>query len=179
MPGGGRPSPAPLIKPFAFLLDKARVPVSVRLGDGLTAVDGGTGAGPGAGPLPCPTPRPGSTPPGEALVTVPLVKLAWARSGDKGNISNIGVIARRPAWLPLLWARLTPDVVRQHFAHMAPTRVDRHHLPGIHALNLLLHDALAGGGPASARFDPLGKGNAQILLDLPIDVPESLARELA
>ena len=178
MPGGGRPSPAPLIKPFAFLLDKARVPVSVRLGDGLTAVDGAPGQDLAPAPA-LPDPAPWIDPPGEALVTVPLVKLAWARSGDKGNISNIGVIARRPAWLPLLWARLTPDVVRQHFAHMAPTRVDRHHLPGIHALNLLLHDALAGGGPASARFDPLGKGNAQILLDLPVAVPESLARELA
>ena len=109
---------------------------------------------------------------------MPLVELAFARSGDKGNISNIGVIARRPEWLPLLWHRVTPEAVQRHFSHLVEGRVERFLLPGIDAMNLMLHDALAGGGPASARFDPLGKGMAQMLLDMPVAVPASLAARL-
>lgn len=108
---------------------------------------------------------------------VPLIRLAWARSGDKGNLSNIGVVARRPEWLALLWACLTPQAVQATFAHMVTGRVERFHLPGTSSMNLLMHDALAGGGPALARFDPLGKGNAQILLDMPIRVPASVAAQ--
>jgi len=177
MPAGGRPSPAPLIKPFSFLLDKASVPVQVCLaGERLPmAIPAGAADSP---PPALPDPAAWVDAPGEPQVEVPLVKLAWARSGDKGNISNIGVIARRPEWLPLLWHRLTPEAVKAWFAHMAQGRVERFHLPGIAAMNLMLHDALAGGGPASARFDPLGKGNAQILLDMPVKVPASLAAQL-
>jgi hypothetical protein len=79
---------------------------------------------------------------------VPLVKLAFARSGDKGNISNIGVIARRPEWLPLLWHRVTPEAVQRHFSHLVQGRIERFLLPGIEAMNLMLHDALTGGRPA-------------------------------
>jgi hypothetical protein len=197
MPAGGRPSPSPLVKPFAFLLDKTQVPVQVRL-DGQVL----PGTGPGVladaqatVPLTEPTvtaahspaaalPEPAAwaDPAGEALIDVPLVRLAWGRSGDKGDLSNIGLIARRPEWLPLLWARVTPDVVRRHFAHLLSdpegARIDRFHLPGISAMNLVLHGALAGGGPSSARFDPLGKGFAQILLDMPVPVPRSVADQL-
>ena len=173
-PSGGRPSPSPLIKPFSFLLDKAQVPVSVRIDGQRLAVD--IPAGQADAPAPAgPAPEAWSDAPGEPQVEVPLVKLAWARSGDKGNISNIGLIARQPQWLPLLWSRVTPEAVKAWFAHMVHGRVERFHLPGIAAMNLMLHDALAGGGPASARFDPLGKGNAQILLDMPVRVPASLA----
>jgi len=175
MPSGGRPSPSPLIKPFSFLLDKSRAPVHVRMAGATTPVHASGGSGAiEAGPD-LPAPAAWTDPPGEPLLEIPLVQLAWARSGDKGNISNIGVIARRPEWLPLLWARLTPEAVQAYFAHMVKGRVERFHLPGTASLNLLLHDALAGGGPASARFDPLGKGNAQILLDMPIRVPATLA----
>ncbi|AVS65275.1 terpene utilization protein AtuA [Paracidovorax avenae] len=179
MPSGGRPSPTPLIKPFSFLIDKARVPVSVHL-DGRPCAEAWLPSpppGPAAAP-PLPAPAAWSDPAGEPQQEVPLVRLAWARSGDKGNLSNIGVIARRPEWLPLLWARLTPEAVGRYFAHLVQGRVERFHLPGTHSLNLLLHDALAGGGPASARFDPLGKGHAQVLLDMPIRVPASLAAQL-
>ena len=117
-------------------------------------------------------------PPGETLVPIRLVKLAWARSGDKGDISNIGLIARKPEWLPLIWARVTPDVVRGYFAHLMSGEVERFPLPGIHAVNYLLHSALAGGGPASTRWDPLGKGMAQMLLDLEIEVPTSVVQRL-
>ena len=107
-----------------------------------------------------------------------LADLAQARSGDKGNLSNIGLIARRPEWLPLIWQRVTPEVVERYFSHLVKGRVERFHVPGIAAMNLLLQDALAGGGAASPRFDPLGKGMAQMLLDLPVQVPASVAARL-
>lgn len=182
-PAGGRSSPSQLIKPLSFLLDKTRVRAQVRL-DGATievAAPTATGARIGGEPQvePLSIPAMWIDPVGELQVEIPLVRLAWARSGDKGNIANIGVIARRPEWLALLWARLTPEAVRAYFAHMAEGRVERFYLPGTASLNLVMYDALAGGGPASARFDPLGKGNAQILLDMPIRVPASLAEQLS
>ena len=109
---------------------------------------------------------------------MPLIALAWARSGDKGDISNIGVIARRPEWLPLIWRALTPQAVQAWFAHLMTGEVERFHLPGIAAMNLLLHGALAGGGPRSPRLDPLGKGMAQMLLEMPVAVPAALAGSL-
>ena len=172
-PGGGRPSASPLIKPFAFLLDKRDVAVSVAIDDQRTNVAipilGGSPSSTAiADPVAWIDPR-------EPVVQVPLIKLAWARSGDKGNLSNIGVVARRAEWLPLIWARVTPDVVKQYFAHLVKGRVERFHLPGISAINYLMHEALDGGGLASTRMDPLGKGMGQMLLDLPIAVPRSLA----
>jgi len=177
MPSGGRPSPAPLIKPFSFLLDKQRVPVNIEIGGERFTVDIPLNDG-GAPSRPPAPPAAWADPPGEALVEVPLVRLAWGRSGDKGNLSNIGLIARRAEWLPLLWQRLSPEVVQRYFAHLVKGRVERYYLPGIAAMNLVLHDALAGGGPASPRFDPLGKGMAQMLLDLRVVVPASLAAQL-
>ena len=177
-PPAGRPSPSPLIKPFSFLLDKRRVPVGVVVDGHRTAVDIEAAEPAAASDSPGKTPASWIDPVGEALIEVPLVRLAWARSGDKGNISNIGVIARRPEWLPLIWHRVTPEVVQRYFAHLLKGHVERFYVPGIAAMNLMLHDALAGGGPASPRFDPLGKGMAQILLDLPVQVPASVAARL-
>jgi hypothetical protein len=104
-------------------------------------------------------------------VEVPLIRLAWARSGDKGNQSNIGVIARRPEWLPLLRAALTEARVKAWLAHLVRGEVVRHEVPGIHAFNFVCTEALDGGGMASLRNDPLGKGMAQILLSMPVPVP--------
>ena len=163
-PGGGRPPVSPLIKPFSFLLDKRKVPVSMLL-------DGQRQRSAGDEPLPF-------TSSAELTEQVPLIKLAWARSGDKGNISNIGVIARRPEWLPLLWQQVTSEAVKDYFAHLVHGRVERFRLPGIHAINFLLYDALDGGGPGSMRVDPLGKGMAQMLLDMPVRVPRSVAATL-
>ena len=102
---------------------------------------------------------------------MPLIRLAWARSGDKGDISNIGVIARKPEWLPLLRTQLTEARVAEHLAHLVKGRVTRFEVPGIHAFNFVCEQALGGGGMASLRNDPLGKGMGQILLTLPILVP--------
>jgi hypothetical protein len=107
------------------------------------------------------------------LVEVPLVRVAWARSGDKGNDSNIGVIARRPEWLPWLRVQLTDERVKEWLAHLVAGQVTRFDVPGIHALNFLCTEALDGGGTASLRNDPLGKGMAQILLAMPVQVPRA------
>ncbi len=171
-PGGGRPGVSPLIRPFSFLLDKREAPACWtsrdERGDVAIAAFGGvvpvTSQGEG--------PAPGAAPEvGEPTESVPLIRLAWARSGDKGDISNVGVIARRPEWLPLLWRELTPERVGAYLAHHVRGRVERFHLPGIAAINFVLHEALDGGGPASHRLDPLGKGMAQILLDMPVEIP--------
>ena len=112
---------------------------------------------------------------GQPVVEVPLVRLAFARSGDKGDSSNIGVIARRPEWLPLLRATLTEDRVAGWLAHLVKGSVTRFDVPGIHAMNFLCTQALDGGGMGSLRNDPLGKGMAQILLNLPVRVPQAWA----
>ncbi|MFC5497104.1 acyclic terpene utilization AtuA family protein [Caenimonas terrae] len=174
----GRPSPAPAIRQFAFLLDKRRLqPVVLLDGKELEI------AIPcGQPPVPAPTnpvrPEPVEGHAGAStssartgLVEVPLIRLAYARSGDKGDSSNIGVIARRPEWLPLLREQLTEGRVADWLGHLVHGQVTRFDVPGIHAMNFLCTRALDGGGMASLRNDPLGKGMAQILLTLPIRVP--------
>ncbi len=178
-PGGGRPSVSPLVRPLAMLLPKRAVEASFTLGGERHAV-----AIPLHGGDARPRSAEGAAPPpawrddGTGEQTVPLVRLAWARSGDKGDLANVGVIARRREWLPLLWDRLTPERVKAYLSHLVLGKVERYHLPGVDGINFLLHDALAGGGPASPRLDPLGKGMAQMLLDMPIDVPAAMADEL-
>ena len=102
---------------------------------------------------------------------MPLIELAVGRSGDKGNAANIGVIARRPGDLPLIRAALPPEAVAGWFNQTGVTRVERFDLPGIHALNFVLHDCLGGGGLGSLRIDPQGKAFAQMLMDFPVPVP--------
>jgi hypothetical protein len=116
------------------------------------------------------------------MVKVPLIALAWGRSGDKGNKANIGIIARQPSYLPYIYAALTETVVRKRFAHFledaSKGSVERFLLPGSNAINFLLHDVLGGGGVASIRNDAQGKGYAQLLLSCPIPVPAALAETL-
>jgi hypothetical protein len=107
--------------------------------------------------------------------TVKLLELAHGRSGDKGDKANIGIVARRPEWLPLLSAWLTPERVAAHFAHNGPSRVERFDLPGFGAMNFLLHDTLGGGGMASLRTDNLAKCYAQVLLQMDVPAPEGVA----
>jgi hypothetical protein len=180
--GGGRASPSPLIRQFAFLLDKSWLQPVVHLGDAAIAVpqDPGTAhdqdaADPGgAGEAHDPREMAAASGPDGELREVPLIRLAWARSGDKGDTANIGVIARHPDLLPLLRAQLTEARVASHLAHLVRGRVTRHEVPGIHAFNFVCTQALGGGGMASLRNDPLGKGMGQILLALPVRVPVAL-----
>jgi len=120
---------------------------------------------PAAAPLP-------ATAPSE---TVPLVALAYGRSGDKGDNANIGIFARRPEYEPILDAEVTKEAVAKYFAHRIQGKVTRWRLPGIKGFNFLLRQALGGGGMASLKADPLAKAFAQMLLDMPVRVPASLA----
>jgi hypothetical protein len=110
-------------------------------------------------------------------VEVPLIAIAYGRSGDKGDISNIGLIARQPEYLPLIREQVTPQSVGQWLAHLVKGRITRHDLPGFNAVNFVCEEALDGGGMASLRNDPLGKGMAQILLSMPVRVPKAWALE--
>jgi hypothetical protein len=118
--------------------------------------------------------------PAEA-VRVDLVRLAFTRSGDKGRLFNVAVIARRPEYLPWLRAALTPQAVGDWYRHLrsaGPPRVERFEVPGFSALNLVVHDALEGGINASTQLDPAAKGMGQMLLRFPVAIPAALAAPL-
>jgi len=170
---GGRPSVSPAIKQFAFLLDKARLqPRVTLLPDGVAiGVPVPLGAPLPDTPAAAAVPAEGTDETEGPTREVPLIALAYARSGDKGDISNIGVIARNPQDVPLLRAQLTEQAVARHLAHLVKGCVTRYELPGIHAFNFVCEQALDGGGMASLRNDPLGKGMAQVLLAMPVRVP--------
>ncbi|MEO0576350.1 MAG: acyclic terpene utilization AtuA family protein [Pseudomonadota bacterium] len=113
---------------------------------------------------------------------VPLIRLAWARSGDKGDIANIGVIAREPEYAPFIWASLSEARLQRYFAHWLARdakAIERFWLPGIAAMNVVLHDVLGGGGMASIRTDAQGKGFSQLLLEMPVRIPDTIAQRLA
>ena len=103
-----------------------------------------------------------------------LEDLAWARSGDKGDSCNIGVIARHPAYLPYIKHHLTEESVAEFFSHYVKGKTTRYDVPGIGAFNFLLENSLGGGGIASLRPDPLGKSFAQMLLSYPLNNMPSL-----
>ena len=103
---------------------------------------------------------------------MPLIRIAYARCGDKGDSSNIAVFARAPRYLPAIEAALTTEVVQQWFSHLVHGPVFRYGVPTLQALNFVLLRSLDGGGPSSLRPDPLGKGMAQMLLEMPVRIPE-------
>jgi len=105
-------------------------------------------------------------------VKVRLLQLAHARSGDKGDTANVGVIARQPAFYPLLARALTVERVAAHFRGMLTGPVERFELPNLNALNFLLHGALGGGGTVSLKTDAQGKTLSTALLRLEIEVPD-------
>jgi hypothetical protein len=119
---------------------------------------------------------------GPDAAPVPLIRLAWARSGDKGGDFNVGVIARRPEYLPYIAQALSAEAVRDWYAHClddpAKAHVERYLLPGTHALNFVLRNALGGSITASNRLDVVAKTMGQQLLAIPITVPARLAAEL-
>jgi hypothetical protein len=108
---------------------------------------------------------------------VRLLDIAHARSGDKGDTANVGVIALDPRWYPVLDRYLTRDRVASHFAGLITGGVDRYELPNLNALNFLLHGALDGGGTLSLKTDAQGKVFSTALLRLVLDVPDAEARQ--
>jgi hypothetical protein len=112
------------------------------------------------------------------LLTVPLHRAAHGRTGDKGNRSNISVIAWHPALWPVLVEQVTEARVAEQFAARRPARVTRHQLPKLQAMNFVLDDVLDGGVNDALNLDGHGKALSFLLLDLPIDVPGELAEYL-
>ncbi len=180
--GAGRVAPSPVIRMFSCLVPKAMVPVTVDVDGRSIAVEPAAPAGGfHAGLLPTEAPaapKLPSTGPNAASETVPLVALAYGRSGDKGDNANIGIFARKPAYAAILDAEVTEEAVAQWFAHRIKGKVTRWRLPGIGGFNFLLREALGGGGMASIKADPLAKAFAQMLLDMPVRVPASVAAEV-
>ena len=109
---------------------------------------------------------------------VRLLDLAHARSGDKGDTANVGVIALKPEWYTLIAEQLTRDRVREHFRGVITGDVERFELPNLNALNFLLHGALDGGGTLSLKTDAQGKVFSTAMLRMMLDVPDARAAEL-
>jgi hypothetical protein len=108
------------------------------------------------------------------MAKVKLIKIAYGRSGDKGNVSNVGIIARHPDIYPFLKEKLTADVVKEHMEYICKGSVERYELPNIGALNFVLNDSLDGGGTVSLKLDAQGKTHASTLLRMDIEVPDEL-----
>ena len=173
---GGRPKVSPVVKLFSFLIPKSQCKVEIDI-DGVRhacVIPAGEQR---------PVPHLASGPvadlagaDAQTLVTVPLVKLAWVRSGDKGNASNLGVLARKPSYLPWIRASVSEQSVAAFMAHVLTPEsvVTRYELPGLNGLNIFMTNALGGGGMASLRIDPQGKALGQQLLDIPVQIPASL-----
>ena len=177
---GTRPKSSPVIRLFSVLVDRKLVDIQVHTAEQSVPFNTDMSAelftAPQAVESASEFPEMPDT--DVNLVEVPLEKLAWARSGDKGDKANIGVMARKSDFFPWIVAILTESYVASRFSHfMASSEIDRFVLPGLPALNFVLHNVLGGGGIASLRNDPQAKGFAQILLDTPVKVPESLLED--
>ena len=109
---------------------------------------------------------------------IPLLRLCHARSGDKGDTANVGLIALREEIYALLVREVTAERVKQHFRGIAHGPVERFELPNLWALNFLLHRSLDGGGTLSLKIDAQGKTYGAALLRMEIDVPDRLAERL-
>jgi hypothetical protein len=169
--------PMPITQHFSFLIDKTELEATVT-------VDGEARRSPvptNGGYRPEKTARPPVPPAPEGAVTatVPLVSLAWARSGEKGDLFNVAVIARQPDYLGYIRQALTPAAIADWYKHFLPTdrpaSIDLYEVPGIHALNYVVNDSMAGGLNKSPRLDPGAKGMAQQLLEFPVPVPAAVA----
>jgi hypothetical protein len=177
---GSRPSPSPVVRLFSYTMAKTQLQVQILVGDEVIFCNEAYGE-----PLDIKAICRPITPTADEstqMVKVPLIDLAWGRSGDKGDKANIGIIARKREYLPYICAAITEAVVRERFAHflqdISEGSVDRYLLPASNAINFLLHDVLGGGGVASIRNDAQGKGYAQLLMSCPISVPTAIAEAL-
>jgi hypothetical protein len=111
------------------------------------------------------------------MARVKLLKLAHARSGDKGDMSNVGLIAFKPEYYPVLVEQVTAARVKEHFKGICFGKVQRFEVPNLHALNFLLHESLDGGGTLSLKTDAQGKTYSAALLRMEIDIDDALVRD--
>ena len=169
----GRPKATPLIRLCTFFVKKAELPrPTVMLDANTITVDI-----PAGHPLVSAVERPAAVAEEIAAgpsVEVPLIRLALARSGDKGNLSNIAIIARDPSFVPVLRREVTSERIAAHFRDLIGGPVHRYEAPGLGAFNFVLEDALGGGGMASSRIDPQGKAFGQMALEMKVQVPSAL-----
>jgi len=173
--GAGRPKPSPIMRLFSYLTPKDQIKVSIDVGGKIfthtdtVAKNTEQATRPTAPMLPS-----------NADTEVPLIKLAWGRSGDKGNKANIGIIARKPEYLAYIWAGVTEAKIEEVYKHFGAdmTAIEKFYLPGSNSINYLIDNILGGGGPASLRNDAQGKGYAQILLAQSIPVSKAIAESL-
>ena len=177
---GGRPKPSPVVRLYSFFIDKTRLaPITVQIGDAasfVVAIPSGSGVAAGADAVrPAPILE-ASTITTPDQVEVPLIRVAHARSGDKGDSSNIAIFCRQPHYVDHLRNVLTPERIAAHFAGTVAGRVRRFEAPGLNAFNFLLEEALGGGGMASNRIDPQGKAYGQRALEMMVSVPASWFR---
>ena len=174
---GGRPTVSPSIHLFSFLIPKNFIKIEVEINQSKSEVKMPT--------LPKFSKKEDVNLNGydnndfsHLKTKVDLEKLAYARSGDKGDHVNIGIIARKSSYFPYIRDALKIEVVSKYFEHLLKGEVQRWDVPGVYGLNFLLKNALGGGGMASLNLDPQGKGYAQMLLELPIPVPELIYNDL-
>jgi hypothetical protein len=167
--GMGRPNVTPLVKMFSCLVPKALQAPEIQInGQVLEYTEPTRPAGKAKI-------QPGHSSSAEGKKMVPadllskcLVEIAHGRSGDKGDISNVGIVARTPEYWPLLRALLQPEAIKACLGHLVKGEVQVYELPRLNAFNIVMHQALDGGGMTSMRNDPLGKGMAQVLLAMKI-----------
>ena len=176
----GRPRVSPVIKLHTCLIPKQSINVEYNINGETRVVELPTAGG----FVPTMLPKEKHMPilhlaMSSSLTKVPLVKLAVARSGDKGDDVNIGVIARDSSYLPFIRVALTEQAVAEFFSHVLQGNVRRWELPGISALNFLLTKTLDGGGLTTLRADAQGKSFAQMLLEFKVTVPKKLATKLS
>jgi hypothetical protein len=170
----GRPKPTPQIRLFTLFIDKTLLPPpTVSIGEARVEIDIPPGVAQAA-PAPISVQPDESAPPVGDTVEVPLIQLALARSGDKGDSANIAIIARDPAYLSVIRREVTPARMTEHFRHLVSGEVQRFEAPGLNAFNFLLQGALGGGGMASLRIDPQGKAYGQMALEMIVSVPAAL-----
>ena len=172
---GGRPTVWPKIRLYSCLVPKDQLKVSIEINGETSPVSIRTEGAP-LSDLPA---APSSEHAPATDTRDRLIDLAWARSGDKGDHSNIGVVARHPDYVPFIDAALTPEAVAEwmrHVLHPDNGRVTRWAMPGISGFNFLLEHSLGGGGVASLRIDPQGKAFAQQLLEMPVPIAKAALR---
>lgn len=174
---GGRPKASPVVRLYTFLVDKERLPVPVvHIGEKAPmAVPVPAGIAACAAPVVL-TPVAAtdtSASNAEAMFEVPLLRVAHARSGDKGDSSNIAIICRKPEYVDHLRRVLTPERMAAHFIGCVSGEVRRYEAPGLNAFNFVMQEALGGGGMASLRLDAQGKAYGQRALEMTVPVPTS------
>jgi hypothetical protein len=178
---GGRPKPSPMIRLFSFLWPKDQIDVCYNVNDQTSAVAIAQGESLEDFEQASSALLDGAVDINLAAcdATTSLINLAMARSGDKGDHCNVGILARDPAYLPYIQHAVHPEKIRQYLSHIMSenSAVKLYSLPGLNAFNLMLEQALGGGGIASLRIDPQGKAMAQQLLDMPILLPAEMAKQ--